>query len=74
MKRFVASLVRFLSRPIVPVCVGLLLMIVPPCIAACKGLVSLEPGFTYGVFYGVGLYLCSDHIFDLFNNKSRSRS
>lgn len=72
MKQFFSSLFRFLSRPIVPFCVGLLLMLVPPCIAASKGLVSLDPGFDYGVWFGVGLYLCCDYLSDLFVKKIRS--
>lgn len=62
MKRFCLSIVWFFSLPFVRLGIAFLLMIVPPVIAAGNGLTTLEPGFTYGVFYGYGFYLLLDSI------------
>lgn len=57
---------RVLSNPLVLSCLGLLLSIGSPCIALCKGISSLEPGFSYGVFYGLGFSLFVSNFYRIF--------
>lgn len=61
MRRTLIKIIKFLDKklPWWLCCIlGVLLMIVPPTYAASKGITSLEPGFGYGVLYGIGICLC----------------
>ena len=71
MKMLLSKCVRFCSRPLVRFFIGLACMLVPPVVAAGKGLLTLEPGFTYGVFYGFGLWMACDSLPSLFISRSR---
>lgn len=66
MKSFIKKIVSFFGLPLFRFSFGLFLMVVPPIYAASIGILDLEPGFSYGVFYGVGSYCFFDSGFDLF--------
>lgn len=74
MKRILIKIIKFLNTDLswwVCCILGVLLMLVPPLHAASKGITSLEPGFSYGVFYGIGCVLSIDGIFSSFYQKKK---
>ena len=64
-KNFFKALFAFLSRPWVGIVFGLLLMIIPVCIAGPDA-ENMEPGFSYGVLYGMGFIICFDGYMESF--------
>lgn len=73
MKSFFKSVIYFLCLPLVRFILALSFMVIPPIYAAAKGYTTLEPGFTYGVFYGFGLSVFYDAGFDLFIGQYKSK-
>lgn len=72
MKKFIFKICKFLNYEIpwwISSVFGLVLAIVPCCYAAFKGITTLEPGFSYGVFYGIGLLIAIDGFFRSFKKK-----
>ena len=64
-KSFFKAVYTFLSRPWVGIICGLILMIVPVCIAVPDA-ENMDPGFSYGVLYGMGFIICLDAFFESF--------
>lgn len=62
-------IIKIISSPWFYVVLGLFMMIIPPCVAASKNLLSLEPGFSYGAWYGAGLCFVVFNFPDLFCKK-----
>lgn len=75
MKKFILKIYRILNCELpwwVALIIGLPLMVLPSCYAATKGITTLEPGFTYGVLYGVGLIYSLCGIFSFFDKKKKA--
>lgn len=73
MKKFILKICKFLNYEIpwwISSVFGLVLAIVPLCYAASKGITTLEPGFSYGVFYGVGFLMAINGFFCSFEKRA----
>lgn len=65
MKKILSMVVWLFSLPLFDIVIGLFLMIVPSVYAASIGYTSLEPGFSYGFFYGVGMMFFLDGLLSI---------
>ena len=77
MRRTLIRIIKFLDKelPWWLCCIlGILLMLVPPTYAASKGITSLEPGFGYGVLYGVGICYSTHGFLSSFHQKKKAAS
>lgn len=68
-KRILYKCMRVISRPLYRMIFGLLLAVLPLLIGAEVSIADFEPGFNYGVFYGVGMMILIRAGFDFFSKK-----
>lgn len=77
MRRTLIKIIKFLDKdlPWWLCCIlGLLLMIVPSAHALIKGITSMEPGFSYGILYGVGICYSTHGFLSSFHQKKKAAS